>query len=69
MERCLDIADAINNAAGKKCAIDLSGEFSLLESAIAMEACTVIVTNDSGLMHIAAAMKKKVVAIFRPDSP
>jgi heptosyltransferase-2 len=66
IERCLDIADAINNATRKENAIDLSGELSLLENAIAMEACTLIVTNDSGLMHIATAMKKKVVAIFGP---
>ncbi len=66
IERCLDIADAINNATRKGNAIDLSGELSLLENAIAMEACTLMVTNDSGLMHIAAAMKKKVVAIFGP---
>jgi heptosyltransferase-2 len=45
-------------------ASDLSGQFSLLETASAMEFCDVILTNDSGLMHIAAAMKKKVIAIY-----
>lgn len=40
------------------------GKFSLLESAAAMEYCDAILTNDTGLMHIAAAMKKKVVAVF-----
>jgi lipopolysaccharide heptosyltransferase II len=63
-EKCLAIADAINSFNGEGSAADLSGEFSLLESAIAMEACSLIVTNDSGLMHIACAMKKKVIAIF-----
>ena len=40
------------------------GKFSLLESAAAMEYCDAILTNDTGLMHIAAAMKKQVVAVF-----
>jgi lipopolysaccharide heptosyltransferase II len=65
-KKCLAIANAINDRSRKGKAIDLSGELSLLESAVAMEACTVVVTNDSGLMHIASAMKEKVVAIFGP---
>jgi lipopolysaccharide heptosyltransferase II len=65
-KKCVAIAEAINDRTGKCSATDLSGELSLLESAIAMEACTLIVTNDSGLMHIASAMKKKVIAIFGP---
>jgi heptosyltransferase-2 len=65
-EKCSSIAHAINSLSDEGRAIDLSGELSLLESAIAMEACTLIVTNDSGLMHVASAMKKKVVAIFGP---
>jgi heptosyltransferase-2 len=40
------------------------GEFSLLETAAAMQYCDVILTNDSGLMHMASAMQKKLVAIF-----
>jgi heptosyltransferase-2 len=65
-EKCSSIAHAINSSGKEGSATDLSGELSLLESAIAMEACTLIVTNDSGLMHIATAMKKKVVAVFGP---
>ena len=63
-ERCHVIADAINKRTGDGSAVDLSGELSLLETAAAMEFCNIIVTNDSGLMHIASAMKKKVIAIF-----
>jgi lipopolysaccharide heptosyltransferase II len=61
---CFSIAQGINSCQSKNRAIDLSGELSILESAAAMELCSVIVTNDSGLMHVACAMKKKVVAIF-----
>lgn len=61
---CTTIANGINKKSEGACAIEYSDQFSLLETAAAMQFCDVIVTNDSGLMHIAAAMKKKVVAIF-----
>jgi heptosyltransferase-2 len=61
---CTTIANEINRKSERECAIEFSDQFSLLETAAAMQFCDVIVTNDSGLMHIAAAMKKKVVAIF-----
>ncbi len=63
-EKCKIIAESINASTGSGSAIDFSGQFSLLETAAAMKVCNIIVTNDSGLMHIASAMKKKVVAIF-----
>ena len=43
---------------------DFSGELSLLETGAAMEYCDVVVTNDTGLMHVAVAMHKRIVAIF-----
>jgi lipopolysaccharide heptosyltransferase II len=61
---CTTIANGINKKSEGECAIEYSDQFSLLETAAAMQFCDVIVTNDSGLMHIAAAMKKKLVAIF-----
>ena len=39
---------------------------SLLESASFMDDCTVLVTNDTGLMHMASARKRPVVAVFGP---
>lgn len=43
---------------------DCAGKLSLSETAAVMNYCTLVLTNDSGLMHMAAALKKKVVAIF-----
>lgn len=54
----------IADATPEEYVTSLVGKFSLLESAAAMEYCDAILTNDSGLMHVAAAMKKKIVAIF-----
>lgn len=60
---CARVAGHINQTVGAERATDFCGQFSLLETAAAMEYCDVVVTNDSGLMHIAIAMKKKLIAI------
>ena len=44
--------------------LNTTGELSLRETGALMDFCDVVVTNDSGLMHLASALKKKVVAIF-----
>ena len=44
--------------------IDFTGQLTLAETAASMQYCDVVVTNDSGLMHIAAAMQKRSVAVF-----
>jgi heptosyltransferase-2 len=45
-------------------AMDLSGATSLRELMAAIELCDLLVTNDSGPMHIAAALGVPVVALF-----
>lgn len=45
------------------------GYLSLRESAAALKKMRVVVTNDNGLMHIAAAAGTPVVAIFGPTVP
>jgi lipopolysaccharide heptosyltransferase II len=63
-ELCAGIADEIRARTGQGRAVDLSGALSLLGTAAAMEFCDVIVSNDSGLMHIAAAKQRPLAAIF-----
>jgi heptosyltransferase-2 len=46
--------------------VNLAGRTSLLQAAALMDHCSIIITNDSGLMHIASARKRKAVAIFGP---
>lgn len=53
------IAAAIGNAA-----IDLSGTMNLRETAAMIAAMDLMVTNDSGLMHLAVALGIKTVSIF-----
>ncbi len=45
-------------------AVDLSGRTSLGEAMALIGRCRAFVTNDSGLMHVAAALKTPLVAVF-----
>jgi heptosyltransferase-2 len=46
--------------------IDLTGKTGLLQLAALLERCTLLVTNDTGTMHIATAVGTPVVALFGP---
>ncbi|WMY97319.1 MAG: lipopolysaccharide heptosyltransferase II [Arsenophonus sp.] len=52
----------------KNC-IDLTGKTSLKEVIILLNICNIVVTNDSGLMHISAALNKSIVAIYGTTNP
>ncbi|MBN1560902.1 lipopolysaccharide heptosyltransferase II [candidate division KSB1 bacterium] len=45
---------------------DLAGKLTLMESACALAYSNVVLTNDTGLMHLATAFKISTVAIFGP---
>lgn len=45
------------------------GKFSLNESAYLVDKSRIIVTNDTGLMHIAAAYSKKIISLWGNTSP
>jgi ADP-heptose:LPS heptosyltransferase len=49
--------------------LNTSGELTLKELITLINGCSLMVTNDSGPMHIAFALKKKVIALFGPCSP
>ena len=63
-EYCGDIAQMINTSFGGNIAESFAGKFSLLETAAALAFCDIVVSNDTGVMHLAAAQQRKVVAIF-----
>lgn len=49
--------------------VDITGETTLIESAGLLKKAKLLVTNDSGPMHLAAAAGTPVIAIFRKNPP
>tara|TARA_B100000959_G_scaffold183119_1_gene191427 strand:+ start:155 stop:1180 length:1026 start_codon:yes stop_codon:yes gene_type:complete len=49
--------------------LDLAGKTSLTESIDMMSLTNAVVSNDSGLMHIAAALGKNTIAIYGSSDP
>ncbi|HTO92931.1 MAG TPA: lipopolysaccharide heptosyltransferase II [Bacteroidota bacterium] len=65
-EKCAAIEAGIRAALPQAVTVNLAGRLSLLETAAAMDRCALVVTNDTGLMHIAAARRIPLVAVFGP---
>ncbi len=66
VQRCDEVKQMIEAQSGATTVLNLADRISLPETAAMMDRCFIILTNDSGLMHLAAARKRKVVAIFGP---
>ncbi|KAA3618016.1 MAG: glycosyltransferase family 9 protein [Calditrichaeota bacterium] len=69
-KKCFVLGGPDDTGLGQKVAavspqiVDLTGKLSLLESAAALKKMAHLVTNDTGLMHMAEAVKTPVTAIF-----
>ena len=64
-----DVAIAREIAAGAANIVDIVGRTRLEDAIDLVSAARFAVTNDSGLMHVAAAIGRKVIAIYGSTSP
>jgi len=62
------IGEAIAHASGDAC-VNLCGKSTLDEAIDLLSCAALVVSNDSGLMHIAAALGKPLTAIYGSSSP
>src|SRR5262249_5345163 len=63
LEACAAVAHAAPGAA------NFAGQTTLPELAALIERSTICLTNDSGPMHLAVALRRPVVSIFGPTDP
>ncbi len=47
----------------------MTGQTTLSQTAALIEKCSLFISNDSGLLHVASAVKAPVVGIFGPTDP
>ncbi|MDA1107174.1 MAG: lipopolysaccharide heptosyltransferase II [Proteobacteria bacterium] len=62
------IAAEICAQAGEEC-VDLSGRTSLAQAIDLLSLTDLVLTNDSGMMHVAAALGRKLVAVYGSSDP
>jgi heptosyltransferase-2 len=66
---CDEILACVTRAQGAQRVINLAGRTSLLDAIDLLSLADRVITNDSGLMHVACAVQRPVVAVFGSTSP
>ncbi|MES1986712.1 MAG: lipopolysaccharide heptosyltransferase II [Pseudomonadota bacterium] len=62
------VTSVINQQTGNHC-LNLGGKTKLGDAIDLMSLCDTVISNDSGLMHVAAALDKKLIAIYGSSNP
>ena len=62
------VTGAIQSMTGKRC-FDLGGKTTLEEAIDLLSLTAAVTTNDSGLMHVAAALDRQVIALYGSSDP
>lgn len=67
-DKDVPVTQQINQLTTGRC-LDLGGKTKLGDAIDLMSLCDTVISNDSGLMHVAAALDKKVIAIYGSSDP
>jgi len=67
-EKDQEVTQQINERCEGRC-LDLAGQTTLYQAIDLMSLTQTVVTNDSGLMHVACALGRRVIALFGSTSP
>lgn len=67
-DKDVTVTQQINQLTKDRC-LDLGGKTKLGVAIDLMSLCDTLISNDSGLMHVAAALDKKVIAIYGSSDP
>jgi len=62
------VADEIDRLAGSNC-VNLCGRTDLGDAIALLSCAQLVISNDSGLMHLAAALDRPMLALFGSSSP
>lgn len=65
----VDIAASIEQSMASEDCINLAGKTKLLDAVDLLSCADVVVSNDSGLMHVSCALNKKVVVLYGSSTP
>ncbi|WP_182026386.1 lipopolysaccharide heptosyltransferase II [Vibrio rotiferianus] len=68
LDTCNNIKNLVNQELHERIYV-LAGQTSLIEAVDLLAACRTVVANDSGLMHVAAAVGCNLVAVYGSTSP
>ncbi len=63
-----EVADQVKTASGGICR-NLAGETNLTEAIRLLAAANLVVSNDTGLLHVASALNRPVVALYGSTAP
>jgi ADP-heptose:LPS heptosyltransferase len=64
-----EMVDAVKGTLPRERVIDVAGEIDLLELAALLERLDLLITGDTGPMHLASAVGTPIVAVFGPSDP
>lgn len=67
-DKDIPVTSEIDQLTTNRC-INLGGKTKLGDAIDIMASCDLIVSNDSGLMHVAAALNKQLIAIYGSSDP